>query len=129
MSDIDRNERGHFSRGNQAARGPRNRLLDSASPDDVQAVGAKLIGLAKEGDVPAARLWLELCTGKAIQAVEISGPDGAEIDLTTVVMVIRTALSDHPEAQWKVAAAFRQLALSRAEEGDRDGRAEPCPGA
>jgi hypothetical protein len=52
---------------------------------------------------------------KPSKAVEISGPDGANLDLPTVVSVIMLALGDDQAARPKVASAFRQL--GRADEG------------
>src|SRR3954463_86045 len=66
----------------------RKELGDASPPDDVKAVGSKLLELAKGGDVQAAKVWLEYIVGRPAQAVEISGPEGSTLDLTTVVSVI-----------------------------------------
>src|SRR3954466_6916760 len=73
-----------FGGGNPNARRMfdlRKALLDSAKPEDVQAVGAKLAELAMAGDVQAAKLWLEYTVGKPPQAVELTGPDGSALGL------------------------------------------------
>lgn len=87
----------------------RKELVEAQTPEYVRAVGKKLLKLALDGDVQAARVWLEYVVGKPTQAVEISGPDGAALDLTSVVSVIMLALGDDQAARVKVAAAFRQL--------------------
>jgi hypothetical protein len=131
MSDIEnpwvgtangRGAKGLFARGNTFATGnPANRrmrelrqaLLDCATPEKVREVEASLHELAVGGDVHAARTWLEFCTGKPPQAVELAGPDGESLDLPSVVSTIMIALGDEPEARIKVAAAFHRLGRSR----------------
>jgi hypothetical protein len=106
-----------FSLGNANARRMhelRRALLESATPEAVREVGLKLVELARAGDVQAARLWLEHCCGKPVQAVELSGPDGAPLggDLETLRAVVLGALDRHPEARIAVAAALLRFRSS-----------------
>jgi hypothetical protein len=84
-----------------------------------------LVEMAIGGDVAAAKVWLDHVVGKPVQAVELSGPDGAALDLPAIVSTIMIALGDDPTARVKVAAAFRRLGetsrdggLDRVESGD-----------
>ncbi len=61
----DRDSSGRFAAGNQAARGPRvarpstsyaRRLREAIHPDELAEVGQTLLGLARAGDIKAARL-------------------------------------------------------------------------
>jgi hypothetical protein len=121
---------GRFAGGNTIARGnPLNRrmatlrsaLLDSTTPEDVQAVGAKLAELAKAGDVQAARVYLEHVIGKAPQSVELTGPDGSALglDWQRVEAAVLAALQPFGEqARFAVALALRGVVNDA-------GRAEP----
>jgi hypothetical protein len=109
---------GRFAPGNQISQGNlgnkrmkelRRALLDSATPEAVREVGEALQEMARGGDVAAAKVWLDHVIGKPVQAVELSGPDGSALDLSTIVGTIMVALGDMPEARVKVAAAFRRL--------------------
>jgi hypothetical protein len=121
---------GQWAPGNRAALGnPNNRkmhqlraaLLDSAKPEDVQAVGAKLAELAKAGDVQAARVYLEHVIGKAPQSVELTGPDGSALglDWQRVEAAVLAALQPFgDQARFAVALALRGVVTDA-------GRAEP----
>jgi hypothetical protein len=113
-----RDGRGLFQSGNQIARGNvgnarmkalRRALLDCATPEKVKEVEASLYGLAIGGDTTAIRIWLDHVVGRPVQSVSLSGPDGAVLDLPSVVSTIMVALGDEPEARIKVAAAFHRL--------------------
>ena len=69
-SEADRDTRGRFRPGNQAARGRsfphaaqvsrlRSALLDAITEDDVRAVLAALVERARAGDVAAIREFLD----------------------------------------------------------------------
>ncbi len=69
-----RNSRGQFTAGNAGGPGNpfarhigqlRTALMESMTPADVEAVVHKLVDLAKEGSIPAAKELLERCLGKA----------------------------------------------------------------
>jgi hypothetical protein len=121
MSDHESNGRqldGRFAAGNKISKGNlgnlrmkelRRCVLEAATPEDGQAVIRKLSELGKDGDVQAARCYLEFVVGKPVAQLEVSGPDGASLDLTTVVATIMLALGDDQAARIRVAAAFRRL--------------------
>lgn len=52
-------------------------LLDAVTEDDLRAVVAKLVGLAKCGDIAAIKLLLERTIGKPPQSIELV----ADVDL------------------------------------------------
>jgi hypothetical protein len=113
---------GRFGPHNRYGRGnPRHRqmqalrgeLLDAATPGDVRAVGAKLVELAKAGDVQAAKLWLEFVVGKPVQAVALTDAEGeplAGLDWGRVQEAILEALAPFGEAKVAVAMRLRSLA-------------------
>jgi hypothetical protein len=116
---VNHRSDGRWAPGNKASLGNANNrrmavlrkaLLDSASPEDVQAVGSKLAELAKAGDVQAARVYLEHVIGKAPQSVEVTGPDGASLglDWSQVEAAVLAALAPFgDQARFAVALALR----------------------
>jgi hypothetical protein len=133
-SPNGRHVNGRFAPGNQAAVGNpgntrmkelRRALLECATEEKVKAVEESLHELAVGGDVAAAKVWLDHVVGKPVQAVKLSGPDGAALDLPAIVATIMVALGDEPAARVKVAAAFRKLGSSA--DGDAVGGG-PGPG-
>jgi hypothetical protein len=134
MSEVVENGRevmtGRFAPGHSFSKGnPSNKrvaelrrtLLDCATPDRVKEVEQALFKAAVGGDVPAAKVWLEYTIGKPVQAVELSGPDGSSLDLTTVVQTVLVALGDDVSARLKVAQAFRRLGVASAPAPELDG--------
>jgi hypothetical protein len=121
---------GKFAKGNRAASGNpntkrmhdlRRSILDATTPEAVLAVMAKLLDLAKEGDVTAARVWLEYTIGKPSQAIEITtGDDSLKVDVQNLTTVVLGALANHPEAKIAVAAALRANRTAQLE-GASDG--------
>jgi hypothetical protein len=116
-----RNELGQFAHGNTAGKGSpvakrmyylRATLLSAVEPERIKRVAAKLQELAEAGDVPAARLLLEYAAGKPVQAVEVSGPDGAPVGVSweRVQGILLQALGGHPEARAALAEALRGVA-------------------
>jgi hypothetical protein len=104
----------NYSRGNAGARRMhelRQAVLDAVNVDQVKNVINKLAELAGNGDVAAARVFLEHCIGKPVQALQLSGPDGQSLgpDLNAITPTILTALAEHPEAKIVVAAALQKL--------------------
>lgn len=121
MSTVNHRSDGRFAPGNRAALGnPLNRrmqalrkaLLDSAEPDDVRRVGKRLLALAEEGDVQAAKVYLDFLIGRPAQAIELSGPDGEPlgVDWERLQTVLLTSLSRFPEARLAVVMALKGLA-------------------
>jgi hypothetical protein len=54
----------------------RRALLDAGDIETLQALFRRLAELGLAGDTTAARLYLEYCCGKPVQALELSGPEG-----------------------------------------------------
>jgi hypothetical protein len=113
-----RDETGRFVTGNRAARGNRGRakmqelrdaLLEAGTPARVLEVEAAVREMAIGGDVSAAKLWWSYMVGMPVQAVEVSTPDGGNLNLATVLTTILVALGDDEAARVKVAAAFHKL--------------------
>ena len=116
-----RDDFGRFAKGNAIAAGNpmnlrmrelRRSLLDCATADHMREIFDSLMESARAGDTAAARVLLEYLTGKPVQAVDLSGPDGTALDLPAIVATIMVALGDEPAARVKVAAAFRKLGSS-----------------
>ncbi len=85
-SQSGRDERGRFAKGNRGGPGNpfgrrvaqlRKAMLDVVEEEDLQAIVRKLIQLAREGDVAAARLVLAYTLGKPAETVD---PDRVDID-------------------------------------------------
>jgi hypothetical protein len=119
---IGREPNGLFAKGNRLATGnPQARraaelrkvLRDATTEEDVRGVWKALTGAAMGGDTVAMRLFLEHTVGKPVQALEISGTEGEPVkfNMAAFVGVIQTALVDHPEAQYKLAAALKGVKL------------------
>ena len=72
-----RDGRGRFAPGNKCGRGNplakrvgrlRSAMIEAVTDDDMRAIIVKLVELAKDGDVTAAREVLDRCLGKPIEA-------------------------------------------------------------
>ncbi len=79
---VDRDEHGRFIQGNRAAKGNpyakrvaqlRSAMMDAVTAGDVRAVIARMIGLAKGGDVAAAKLVLEHACGRPLHERNVDG--------------------------------------------------------
>ncbi|MSQ94786.1 MAG: hypothetical protein EXR98_09555 [Gemmataceae bacterium] len=86
QANSTRDEKGRFSFGNKGGPGNpfarkvaalRQALLESISPEDIQNVAARLLDLAKDGNVQAAKLLLAYTIGKPQPAPE---PDRLDAD-------------------------------------------------
>jgi hypothetical protein len=135
--DNGRSPGGRFARGNAFAQGNpnarrmhalRHALLAAVRPEDVQAVGAKLLELARAGDIQAAKVWLEFVVGKPSQAIELSGPEGEPLgmDWDRLQATLLEALARFPEARVEVAMALRGLGDGRIESAKPDGDGVGC---
>ena len=80
-----RDEHGRFVAGNCEAKGNpfarrvaklRSVMLSAVSEDDMQQIIRKLVSLAKNGDVAAAKAVLDRVFGRAPQAVTVDGERG-----------------------------------------------------
>jgi hypothetical protein len=121
MSDPTRNSRtrdGRFAPGNKISQGNlgnmrmkelRMSILQAATEQDVQDVIRKMAAMAKDGDVAAARVFLEYTVGKPVQALEVTSPDESAPTIAMVWSVIRTALGDDVGAMVRIAAAFHNM--------------------
>jgi hypothetical protein len=90
----------------------------------VAGVVRKLYELALDGDVAAARCWLDHAIGRPMQAVELSAPVDQGLDAMTVLRVVMDTLAPLPnftEIRIKLGEAFRRL------ETTRDGLVRPEP--
>lgn len=118
---------GRFSSGNSFGRGSpvtkrmhdfRLALLEAGDPETLKSLFKKMGELGLAGDTTAARLYIEYCVGKPVQALELSGPDGVTLggDMVRIRTAILAALVDDPPARFKVARAL--LSLSTGGDGD-----------
>ena len=85
-----RQRNGTFAPGNSIGRGnPHARrvhalkatLLDAVTADDLRSIVGSMVGLAKGGDVAAAKLVLEHTIGKPAATVSVTSPDGESLGL------------------------------------------------
>jgi len=125
---------GHFQKGNNFSRGNavarrtrelRQATLDAVSADQVAAVITKLAALAADGDVPAARVFLEHVIGKPTQALEVTGADGQVLglDMDRLLATIQATLAKHPEIKFELAAQLQKLSHA-----DDDNEPDQVPG-
>jgi hypothetical protein len=84
-----RESNGQFAKGNVGGPGNpyarqvaqmRLRALDGVSGDDVEAILAKMVELAKAGDVPAARLVLQYTLGRPVPCAHPDRLDRDEVE-------------------------------------------------
>lgn len=113
---------GYFEKGNRLSVGNkggayplakrmnelRKELIEAATPDDIRAIYRATLGMAKGGDVAAARLLLEYLVGRPTQTIEMSGPDGGSLglDVAGLTKVVLVALAGHPAAKMAVSEAL-----------------------
>ena len=109
-------QKGHsYSKGNPFARQlceMRAVLYSRVGSEDFAAVVDKLVSLAKDGSVAAAKLLIEHLCGKPVAKVELTGADGeplAGLSLADVQLAVIGALADEPSAKDKVADALKLL--------------------
>jgi hypothetical protein len=114
-----RDERGRLMPGSRIGLGNhgqhhrgelRRALINAETPENIRKIGQRLVELALDGDVAAARLYLEHTIGKPHQSIEFSNVNGPGLSLAVVVSMIRE-IAPEPERQVKLAALFRSLAL------------------
>jgi hypothetical protein len=136
----DRDAQGRFAKGNRSGRGnPLNRraqklrstLLKSVKPSDLKKVLEKMIELATEGDVQAAKLIFDRIFGSPSQSVEAQ----VKSDVTTntdwgAVRALREEMWRHPDyldyLRKKAAKDGEEMAANRTSfqlpaDGQRDG--------
>jgi hypothetical protein len=145
MSSIEQSNHnpinGRFTAGNRAGIGNvlnrryhehRKEWLDAGSEDERTMIRAKVVELAKGGDMAAIKFWADMTYGKLADKIEFSGPDGdpVKIDMAKLTTVILGALAPlverFPEAQPLVGRAILQLGQateSRVQESGTTGNA------
>ena len=88
----------------------RSALLNAVTPEDVKEIIYKLVSMAKQGDIAAAKELLDRTLGKPVTAVELSGADGEPLlQFARLQEAIMTALAKFPEAKVAVALSLREL--------------------
>jgi hypothetical protein len=99
----DRDARGRFSRGNKAGPGNpyarrvallRRAMLSIVKPNDMRAIIVKMILLAGEGDVAAARLVLQYTLGKPAETVDPDRVDLDEVEQAKERLAFKPALAE-----------------------------------
>jgi hypothetical protein len=133
-----RGDHGRFLPGNPGGKGNpnaqrmyqfRKELLDAGDAETIKAIIQKVGGLAKEGDLAAATLYLGYMAGKPVAALELSGPGGEPLGLEqgeTRVALIEALSPFGPEIKFAVLRAI--MGPPRRVEADEDGgegHAEP----
>jgi hypothetical protein len=97
-----------FGKGNPHARETAARqaaLRQAITPEDVGAVGRKLVEAALEGSIPAAKLVLSYAVGKPVQYIHLTDETGVD-----VIGAIVAVLDAHPDAKAAVINRLRELA-------------------
>jgi hypothetical protein len=121
-----REANGRFAKGNPGGPGNpyarqvarmRVRALDSVSGDDVEAILSKMVQLAKQGDVPAARLVLQYTLGRPVASAHPDRLDRDEVEAFQANAMRRDAFSLVESTPVEpVLVAVRELSPAR---GDR----------
>ena len=111
----------------------RTMAVKAQKPEDVLAVFASLLKAAVNGDVPAAKVYLDFIIGRPIQKIELTGADGEPIGIRIDIlsMAIFQTLQDYPEAQTLVALTIQRVAAdayqsAQRDDGDNTSRGESC---
>jgi hypothetical protein len=97
----------------------RRSLIESVTPEHVKAVALKPYELALDGDVAAARCYLEQTVGRPLQAVELSAPADPGITAMRLLNTIMDALS--PLTNYAEIRDLIVKGLRRLEVGPGDG--------
>jgi predicted ArsR family transcriptional regulator len=114
----------------------RDALLNAATPDRIKTVADKLAELAADGDVQAAKVWLEYTCGRPAQALELSGPGDeplTSLDVGVLVAILVDVLRPYGEDAVHAAAAqlnerLKCLIDASGDDAAADaGEAEPGP--
>jgi hypothetical protein len=102
-SPSNHDARGRFTNGNKAGSGNpyarrvamlRRAMLRVVQPNDLQAIIVKMILLAGEGDVAAARLVLQYTLGKPTESVDPDTLDLQEVELAKQRLAFKPELPD-----------------------------------
>jgi hypothetical protein len=120
-----REPNGLFAKGNTLSKGVggnpnvkrqaalKKAFIECVTEEDVRKLYASLLAAALGGDTQSARLIMDHALGKPVQVLEVTGTEGEPVtfNMAAFVGVIQTALADHPEAQYKLAAALKGAKL------------------
>jgi hypothetical protein len=89
----------------------RSLLYSRVTAEEFNAILDRMIALAQDGNVPAAKLLIEHLCGKPLQAVQVSGADGEKLGLSVadVQLAVIEALADDQSAKAKVAVKMKEL--------------------
>ena len=97
---------GHFVAGNKRAAGVggnpqtkrmkelRQAVVDATTEEEVRDVMQAMHAAAKDGDVAAARCWLEYVLGKPAQAVTLEGDTGGKLLIELIHKAARNGHDD-----------------------------------
>jgi hypothetical protein len=120
-----RESNGRFTVGNKAAVGNpfarqvatrRKALLDALTPEDIAAVGRKLLGQALGGDVAASKVLLSYAIGKPQPAPDPDRLDHDELGLLASLPIAGLGIMSH---MGRVAPALLLEMARQAQVGDR----------
>jgi hypothetical protein len=109
-----------FQKGNTIGKGNsgrtqrsnyRKELVDADTPQKIRKLGNKLYDLAMEGDIAAARLWLDHVVGKPLTSIEVTGADGAPLMQTMVMPVLMRVMARNPAIRNDLANEFQAMGL------------------
>jgi hypothetical protein len=114
-------DNGDFAKGNQISVGNRGnyhpralkqRYIEETSYKDVKELMDDLYRRAlRDGDIAAARTWLQYVIGKPTAHVEVTGSGGDPISLGLILAAINQAVPD-PETRLRISEAFERLAAT-----------------
>ena len=109
-------------RGCTKAEHLRRSLIDSVTPEHVKAVALKLYELALDGDVAAARCFLDHAVGRPGIAVELSAPADPGIDpmrLLNTIMDALSPLTNYNEIRDLIVNGLRKLEVGHGDGPER----------
>ena len=120
MQPAGRQINGHFAPGNKIAQGnaltklmhelKRAYAEQPQHPEKVYKALDRLYEYGMTTEYQALVAWLNYFVPKAPIAAEISGPEGSNLNVGTILRVVLEAVGDEPEIRARVASSFRQLA-------------------
>lgn len=114
---VSRDEKGRVLPGSKLGKGNLARgrmaklkrvLINSVSPQKVLQAEAKLFSLFMDGDMQAAKLWMDHVLGKPLTQIEMTSRSGHSATLTFVLSAINQAVPD-PEMRDHIAHVIDQL--------------------
>jgi hypothetical protein len=138
IQPAERNARGHFAAGNQAAKGFGNpdaklksqykaALMAAGSPEKVTELVESMFTAALGGDMSAAKILIEHWCGKPVQHADVTvnttSSDQSQTSYYTTVMAIIT--EEEPDQERRLKIMRRMLRIGgQPVEGDEIGRSD-----